>query len=313
LDDTLVKKCGRHIQGLYRWFDHTCGRVQTSLCLVNVSIVVKDQLIFVLPWILRKTLQGQQKKGKQNKEQDAKTMVAIEMVQTFISWLREVNIDENKILVMADAWYANKTMQNFLKKTRANFRFDARSNLSVQIPDHKAIQSRRKKRRGRKRRKFVRYVPLKHFMGSPAKWHYFTDPISKERVFYKKATLTLKAAGRVTVYAFKRESMTRPKFILTRASYVKSTTARYVYQQYQSRWRIEEAHRDLKQQFGLPKCQARQAWVVAGFVALVFFGYTLWKSTSWTCPQASSMFLKCPSWAETFHHEQIYHDLAAVS
>jgi len=313
LDDTLVKKCGKHIQGAYAWFDHTCGRVRTSLCLVNVSLVVNDKLIFVLPWLLRKPNLTQLKGGKTPKEQDAKTLAAIEMIQTIFSWLERGGIPETQIVVVADAWYANQTMQNFIKQTAADFRLDARSNLSVQCPDHKAIQSRKKKRRGRKRRKFVRYVPLKQFMGDSSGWFYFTDSATGGRVFYRKATLTLKTAGRVTVYAFHRESSAKPKYILTRAFRGKLPTPRRVYRQYQARWRIEEAHRDLKQQFGLPKCQARQAWVVSGFIGLVYFGYSLWKLKEWLQCQAELDLLKCPSWADEFHREQIYLEVGITS
>lgn len=308
LDDTLVKKCGKHIQGAYAWFDHTCGRVRTSFCLVNVSLVVGDQLIFVLPWLLRRDITTPLRRGKAHKEQDTKTLAAIEMIQTLFSWLERGGIAVTQIVVVADAWYANQTMQTFIKQTVADFRLDARSNLSAQCPDHKAIQSRNRKRRGRKRRKYVRYVSLKQFMGDSSRWHFFTDPATRERVFHRKAILTLKTAGRVTAYAFQRETSAKPKFILTRAFRGKTPTPRRVYRQYQARWRIEEAHRDLKQQFGLPKCQARQAWVVSGFIGLVYFGYSLWKFEGWFQCQAELDFLKCPSWADKFHREQIYQE-----
>jgi hypothetical protein len=108
-------------------------------------------------------------------------------------------------------------MQTFMKQSNADFRLDARSNLSVQCPDHKAIQSRGKRRRGRKRQRFVRYVPLKQFLGNSFHWYFFTDPTSGKRVFYRKVTLTLKTAGRVTVHAFHREFLATPKLILSRA------------------------------------------------------------------------------------------------
>ncbi|MHA1228090.1 MAG: hypothetical protein ACTSPV_15205 [Candidatus Hodarchaeales archaeon] len=87
----------------------------------------------------------------------------------------------------------------------------------------------------------------------------------------------------------------------------------YVYRQYQSRWRFEEAHRDLKQQFGLLKCQTYQIWVFAAFASLVSCGYTLWKFTLWSSSQDISPPLKCPSWAETFYHNLVYIDLEASS
>jgi hypothetical protein len=313
VDDTLVRKCGKHIQGAYAWFDHTSGRVQTSLCLVNVSLIIDEQLIFVLPWLLYKSQLTQMRRIKRVKEQDAKTLAAIEMLRNLFSSLERGGIQQTQIVVVADAWYANQTMQRFIKQTDVNFRLDARSNLSVQSPDHKAIQTRTQRRRGRKRRKFVRYVPLKQFMTTSTHWKFFTDPTTGERVFYRTATLTLKTGGRVTCYAFHRESMARPKFILTRALRIKIVTPQRVYREYQSRWRIEEAHRDLKQQFGLGKCQARQAWVVSGFIALIYFGYCVWKTTQWMHPQTELDLSKCPSWAEVFHREQIFQEVLALA
>lgn len=117
----------------------------------------------------------------------------------------------------------------------------------------------------------------------------------------------------VNCYAFHRESLTKPKFILTRAFRIKSATPLRVYCEYQSRWRIEEAHRDLKQQFGLPNCQARQAWVVSGFIGLVYFGYCVWKTGRWLQPHVEVEPLKCPSWADKFHREQIYQEALATS
>ena len=308
LDDTLVKKCGKHIQGAYAWFDHTSGRVQTSLCLVNVSLVIDDQLIFVLPWLLQKSQLTRSKGRKAHKEQDAKTLAAIEMIRNIFSALERGGIRQTQIVVVADAWYANQTMQTFIKQTAANFRLDARSNLSVQVPDHKAIQTRNRKKRGRKRKKFVRYVSLKQFMTAPTNWAFFTDPVTNERVYYRKTTLTLKTAGRVTCYVFHRESLAKLKFILTCALRVKSVTPQRVYREYQSRWRIEEAHRDLKQQFGLTKCQARYAWVVSGFIGLIYFSYCVWKTNRWLHPSAEVDPLKCPSWAEEFHRAQIFQE-----
>jgi hypothetical protein len=311
VDDTLVKKCGKHIQGAYAWFDHTSGRVKTSLCLVNVALVIDDHLVFVLPWLLQKPHLTRLKGGKTRQEQDAKTLAAIEMIRNLFSQLERGGILGSQIVVVADAWYANKTMQTVIKQTGANFRLDARSNLSVQCPDHQALKIRNKKRRGRKRRKFVCYVPLKVFMGDSTQWQYFTDPTINDRIYYRRAILTLKAAGRVTCYAFHRESMAKPKFILTRAFRIKIATPQRVYREYQSRWRIEEAHRDLKQQFGLSKCQARRAWVVSGFIALVYLGYCVWQTKRWVSSQVEGDSLKCPSWADEFHRRQIFQEVLA--
>ncbi|MHA2246716.1 MAG: transposase [Candidatus Hodarchaeales archaeon] len=94
---------------------------------------------------------------------------------------------------------------------------------------------------------------------------------------------------------------------------LKTPTPQTVYRKYQSRWRIEEAHRDLKQQFGLPKCQSHQAWVVSGFIGLVYLGYSLWKIEKWKALQREVEPLKCPSWATEFSREQIYPEILVMS
>jgi hypothetical protein len=313
IDDTLVKKCGKHIHGVYSWFDHSSGRLVTSLCLVNMALIVENELVCVIPWILRKPNSKNQSRGKQIKAQDIKTVSAIEMIQFFRSRLAHEGILDHQIVILADSWYSNRTMVKAIQQTEMNFRLDARSNLSVQCPDHQAISTRGQQRRGRKRHKYVRYVPLKQFLGNWKQWHFFTDPASGERIFYRKVTLTLKTTGRVSVYAFRRESLLTSKFILTRAFRLKSPDPRTVYSQYLSRWRIEEAHRDLKQQFGLTKCQARHAWIVSGFIGIIYLGYSLWKLTQKEMLQMGLPLLKCPSWANEVHRLQIQQEVFAVT
>ena len=100
---------------------------------------------------------------------------------------------------------------------------------------------------------------------------------------------------------------------MCRALRISPPTHQTVYYRYKLRWRIEEAHRDLKQQFGLGKCQAREAWVVHGFIGLVYLGYSMWKFFSFKQFQTSVTPLKYPSWAEAFHRHQIVQELLAIT
>lgn len=311
LDDTLVKKGGKKILGSYKWFDHTIGRMVQGFCIVNVAVVLNEQLLFIIPWVLRRRDKANGTRSTAKKEQDAKTLAAIEMIQTFINWFAEIGVPERHLVIEADAWYGNKTMQGFIKQTKSDFRIDGRKNYSVQIPDHTAIKTRGQKRRGRRRKKFVTYVPLEQYMGNSSVWKFFTDPETQERVYYKIATVTLKTAGRVTIYAFKREFQPSPKYIMTRAFRKHRPTPQAVYFQYQLRWRIEEAHRDLKQQFGLTKCQARNGWVVQGFIGLVYLGYSLWKHLSFLTFQLTATTFKCPSWSFMFFRDQLFSEALA--
>lgn len=311
LDDTLVKKCGKKIWWSFKWYDHTIQRQVQGFCIVNVSVVVDGQLQFIIPWILRKKVKPSYRRGSAKKEQDTKTLAAIEMIQIIISWFGEMGVSDKQLVIVADAWYGNKTMQAFIKQTACNFRIDCRKNYSVQVPNQKAIKARGQHKRGRKRTKFVAYKPLEQYMGNSFLWDYFTDSETQERVYYKISTVTLKSAGRVTIYAFKSVKQSSPKFIMVRAFRQARPTPQTVYFQYKLRWRIEEAHRDLKQQFGLRKCQARDGWVVQGFIGLVYLGYSLWKHLSFSAFQLTATSFKCPSWAQTFHYNQIVSEVLA--
>lgn len=273
--------------------------------------MVDGQLQFIIPWILPKQVKRSCRRGSAKKEQDTKTLAAIEMIQIIIHWFREIGVPDKHLVIIADAWYGNKTMQTFIKQTGCDFRVDCRKNYSVQIPNHRAIKARGLHRLGRKRTKFITYKPLEQYMGNSSFWDYFTDPKTQERVYYKISTVTLKAAGRVTIYAFKCVNLTSPKFIMVRAFRQSRPTPLTVYFQYKLRWRIEEAHRDLKQQFGLRKCQARDGWVVQGFIGLVYLGYSLWKHLSFKTFQLTTISFKCPSWAQAFHQGQIVSEVLA--
>lgn len=313
LDDTVVYKCGKHIEGSHEWHDHSKGRVINGFCLVNLALVVEGQLLFVLPWLLLKDSAVFKNGFSGQNIQDIKTKAAIELLDEVVKWLEKVGIPKRKIVVVTDSWYSNKTMVEHLKEKKLNYRLDARSNLSVQCPDHEAIKKRGEKRRGRKRKKFVCYVSLKAFMGNYSSWKYFVDKSSDERIYHHTAIITLKKSGRVTVYAFRKESTSRTKFIITPPKRIRPSSFSTVYCHYRFRWRIEEAHRDLKQQFGLSRCQARRGWVVSGFVGLVFLGYSFWKFTQFITEKIKGCSLKCPSWAQSFRNFIIRKKMTTLS
>lgn len=312
LDDSLAIKSGKKISCAYRWYDHSTGKTVTAFCIVNVAIVVNDQLLFTIPWILRKRSKASKKGCSRQIEQDEKTRVAIEMVDTFVQWFKEAGISIERLVVEADAWYGNQTMQKNLKGKHLFYEIDGKKNYLVQEPDPEALKSRGKKRRGRKRKKYVKYRRLDQYLGNPLEWPYFRDKTTGERVHHKKRTLTLKSAGRVTIYAFKRETLAHPKFLMTPIRKWHPPTKETVYYQYKLRWRIEESHRDLKQQFGLTKCRSRDAWVIHGFTGLVYLSYSLWKFISFKSYQTTGTSLKSPSWSESFFFAHIHQELLAV-
>ncbi|MBN2267143.1 MAG: transposase [Candidatus Babeliaceae bacterium] len=305
LDDTLIKKRGSQIFGSNKWFDHAQGRQIQSICLVNVAVVINDQVLFILPWLLLKTQNWALFGRTVRNEQDGKTNAGILLIQGFIRWFEAIDIPISKVVVMADAWFSSKTMMAFLKLEQLNCRIDSKKNYRVQEPDHEAIRKRNERRRGRKRKKFVKWTALETYLGHPSQWHYFTDSEKNQRVFYKTVIVTLKTSGRARVYAFYREQSSSVKFILTPAKRLHPPSPKTVYRDYQSRWRIEEAHRDLKQHFGIGKCQNRAGRVIHGFFGIVCLAYGIWKRWAMKRGVRVGVTPKCPTWAENYHHTYI--------
>lgn len=300
LDDTVVFKCGKHIEGTSRWYDHSKGRTVNGFSLVTLGLVVDGQLVFVLPWIVQKDKKQYKKAGLRSKEQDMKTVAAIELIDEVVDWLIDLNFVKRKIVITADSWYSNKNMMNFLRQKGIKCLMDIRSNLSVQVPDHGAIKKKGEKRRGRKRRRFVRFRSIKDYVGNWTSWSSFTEKDTKKRIYYRTVTVTLKTLGRVTVYTYKHELFNKMKFIVTFIKHKRPPTALTVFYRYRLRWRIEEAHRDLKQQFGLGKYQARRMWLISGFIGFIFFGYSFWKHRQFLENKTSTKPVKCPSWSFDF-------------
>ncbi len=313
LDDTLAHKCGQQIFGALRWYDHTLSRRVQAICLVNLAVVLDNHVVFVLPWVVRSAKKAGHAPVSKAKEQDPKTTAAIALLEEVFAWLEEGPIPRQRIVVLADAWFGSHRMLSFLRAAGVIFRIDGKKNYSVQLPDHDALAKAKIQKRGRKRKRWVTYRPLAQFLGAPAQWHYFTDTSSGTAVFWKSALVTLKTGGRVRISAFRAEGRVRTKFIMTNPCWKTPPTPQTVYRDYSWRWRIEEAHRDLKQHFGLGNCHNRDAWVVLGFFGLLYLAYSLFKQRAFIQEKTTGRPLTCPSWAEMFHRVQIYHKMSALA
>ena len=126
-DDMIVQKRGKKMLGVVSWYDHTRGRSVRAWCLVNVALVVDNQVLFVLPWLLTRPSQSGKTKRKKAVEQDIKTQVALDMFGRLIHWLNEGGVSSKRIVVLA----GNKAvgtkacvlaLTSFWKKTLQGYR-----------------------------------------------------------------------------------------------------------------------------------------------------------------------------------------------
>lgn len=307
LDDTLITKRGKQIFGAKYWHNHNEHRAVWSICVVTLAVVVRNTVIFLLPWVLSSGHNAVTKKSKNSREQDSKTTAAILMTKEVLGWFNELAIGNARVTVLADSWFSSKQMRNALDQFKVKYRIDSKKSYRVQVPDFQKISRAKQQSRGRKIQNKVKYVAIERYFGTPETWHYFIDTAMGEKVFYKVALLTLKTWGRTRVYTFLREGLKNPKYILTPPLQKQLPKPQQVYSEYAMRWRIEEAHRELKQEFGFGKCQCREAWTVHGFLGLVTDSYSIWKQEVYRLSKNSDSDIKCPTWTSWFFQNQHCH------
>ena len=307
VDDQLVKKRGKKIFGTRRWYDHVAKTSSLALCLVEVGLVVKGEALFVLPYLVLASSvprpASSTPRARATREQDAKTAAAMALITQVVTWLEEAGVARSKIGVLADAWYSNQTFLAFVRAMKLLFRVAGKKNYHAELPDMKRVAQRKKRGRGRRPARFVKTRRLDLHFETVKAHGSFLDAASGKRVHWKVAIVTLKQGGRVRVFRFWREGCKEPQFIFTPATYHAQPAPKTVYADYSWRWRIEEAHRDLKQQFGLGKCRNRADAVVLGFVGLVYSWYSLFLLTRQngelappervTAPQYQDEFIQC--------------------
>lgn len=283
IDDQLVKKRGKKIFGTRRWYDHVTKASTPALCLVEVGLVVHGEALFVLPYLIRTSSiprpASSNRRGQPGREQDAKTVAAMGLVTQVVTWLEEEGLPRSKLGLLADAWYANELFLAFVREMQLLFRVAGKKNYHVELPDMKRVKRRKTGGRGRKPRRFVQSRRIDVHFETVKAHGSFRDPASGKRVTWKVAVVTLKQGGRVRVFRFWREGCPEPQFLLTPAAYQTQPDPKTIYREYSWRWRIEEAHRDLKQQFGLRKCRNRTEATVRGFVGLVYGWYAVFLLT----------------------------------
>ena len=282
------------------------------MCIVNIGIAINGELVLVIPFLLRTEQLENSKTQLKYESQDPKTIAGMELISYCNSYLELYNISKKQVLILVDSWFCTKTFKDFLIKLKLNFRMDSRYNLNVQQPDIKAISKRHIVKRGRKRKKWVKYIRVRDYFESIQKSFSFKEKKHGDSIKAKMANITLKTHGRVLMYAFYSSKYENPKFIMIKAQLKNPPAPKTIYNEYLLRWEIETAHRELKQQFGIGKSQNRDPWVVMGFIGLVNFSYSLFKYLSYKSIESSNIKIKCPSWAENFHIQQIIYDYTSI-
>ncbi len=315
VDDQLVPKRGLKMYGVRKWFDHVTRRTIHALCIVDLVIVVHGQRLLAVPYLLTRTTHHESTTpttaASHALQQDAKSVAALGLISKVVTWLTTEGLRRNRISVVEDSWYSNRTVIATLRQNKVSFRVDAKKNYQVPVPDFGRIKTTHHRKRGRRPTRFVKYVQLEEYFQSVSTGGSFEDSQAGVTVRYKVATVTLKTTGRVRVHAFWRNNATNAKYILTPAVRQHPPTAETVYEDYRGRWPVEEAHRDVKQHFGLGKCRNRRARVIWGFIGLVHAWYSIFLIVRWRWATRGEGWYTAPQFHDTILR-YLYQDLGVV-
>ena len=305
IDDTLVSKIGQTIFRSFKWYDHTVHRQIQAIGLVTLVLVMDNHPVFFMPFILSSPKQDRFYAKTSDQQQGMKAQASQSMLSYVITYLISHNVSKEQIFVEADSWYGTKKMRRFIEGFEVNYRLDGKNNLNIQIPNLELIKQANEVRRGPKRKNFMKNVKITRYFGQRGTWKSFLDLQSESRVYFKMAQVNLKKGGQSLVYAFWDERYQNPKFILTNVKRIRRSSSKTIYYQYQLRWIIEVCHRQLKQEFGLGKCQNRDAWVVSGFIGFICLLYSIWCFQQHCDMKTGKELVCCPTWAKEFHKAQI--------
>lgn len=305
IDDTLVSKIGKTIFRSFKWYDHTVHRQIQAIGLVTLVLVMDNHPVFFMPFILSSPKQDRFYAKTPDQQQGMKAQASQSMLTYVLTYLISHNVSKDQIFVEADSWYGTKKMRKFIDGFEVNYRLDGKNNLNVQIPDLELIKKVNEVRRGPKRKHFMKNVKITCYFGQRETWNSFIDLQSGSRVYFKMAQVNLKKGGQSLVYAFWDERYKNPKFILTNVKRIRRSSSKTIYYQYQLRWIIEVCHRQLKQEFGIGKCQNRDAWVVSGFIGFVCLIFSIWCFQQHQDMKIGKDVVRCPTWVKEFHKAQI--------
>ena len=303
IDDHLVKKRGKKTAGAERWYDHVTQQSGQAFCLVDLVLVVHGKIVLALPWLIYHkeppTKQSKKKQSQETKEQDLKALAALQLIDWLVPLLCDLGWRRNRIQLVMDRWYCSAFVRRELNKRNINFRIAGKKNLLVQVPDWKRINTRGKPKRGPKYKHFRKYIRLDKYFHEDLKWQIFTCPFTGKLVWYHIAIVTLKVGGKARIYAFFREGCSEVLHIFTPAKYKTKPGAQLIYQDYYHRWPIEEAHRDLKQQFGLGSFTQRREPLVSAFISLIYLAYSIFCWSRYQQWQNTHEWLTSPAFQDT--------------
>jgi hypothetical protein len=253
LDDMLIEKSGKLMDGVGYLLDHCSGR--TILCHDVVSTFYQH--------------------GKQRVPLHVQPYVKKDVADRLDLWFKtriQIAVDLLRLslsqvypeAVVFDAWYMSKDVLDFLSSRGVTWVSEAKSNRLVQIGDD--WMQLKQYARGLQKTDFNR---IDKMLGEKRyKWIYETEVLMKNAGMVKLVILRTRRNSRSFMFLVSND---------------RGCSGLQVFAYYKKRWSIEVFHRDCKQHLGIGEYQARKLDAVVIHLHLVFLAYTLLKN-AWCNP-----------------------------
>lgn len=254
LDDTIIEKSGKHMDGVGYLFDHCKGKSVRCHDIVSTFYHNTDGVhvpLYFTPYVKEEYAPGLDIWFK------TKIQIALDLLRKSLSHI----IPE---VVVFDAWYMSKELVDFIGCRGLSWVSSAKSNRLVQVDDTWISVSRYAK--DLSKQSFERID--KTLDEQRFKWSYETTVVMKNIGLVKLVILRQRRNSKTFTFLVSNNT---------------DLDGLQVLEYYKKRWAIEVFYRDCKQHLGMGEYQVRRLDAVVIHLHLVVLAYTLLKN-AWCSP-----------------------------
>ena len=253
LDDMLIEKSGKHIDGVGYLKDHCTGEMVLCHDIVSTFYRNGKQCIplYFQPYFKKDVVDQLDVWFK------TKIQIAVDLLRLSLAWV------EPEAIVF-DSWYMAKEILDFINSRGLTWVSKTKSNRLILVDE--------------------KWVSLKLYAKHLSKKSFTRiDKMVDEKRFkwIFETTVTMKNVGQVKLVILRVRKNSKSFSFL--ASNNAKLDGLQVLTYYKKRWDIEVFHRDCKQHLGIGEYQARKLDAVVIHLHLVFLAYTLLKN-AWSNP-----------------------------
>ena len=248
LDDTLIEKTGKMMDGVGYLYDHS--QKKNILCHDIVTAYYRgstEQLpLFFEPYVKKEVA-------------EAAGAWFRTKIQIAVNLLRQSLAQVTPTAVVFDEWYMSQEVTEFISSRGLTWVSQAKSNRCIKVGEAWVGLAA-----------YARSLPAKAFtrVNAEVDEHRFT--------WFCEVAVVMKNVGEVKLVVLRpRKNSRKCTFLVSNTT---SLPGMVVLEYYKKRWAIEVFHRDCKQHLGLGEYQLRKLDAVVIHLHLVFLAYTLLKN-----------------------------------